>query len=339
MKRFILFLLLNAFVMTQIQAQKPDFLFMVEQAVKAPSGHNTQPWLFKIYESSLEIRPNMTKSLSVVDPDNRELFISLGCAAENVCLAAAQKGYSTSVSVASDGVITIELHKLDGVEKSPLFAQIPIRQTNRSVYRGKMIPSDTVALLKKIPMLDQVQLYAYANKSREFEIVKLLVERGNTLQMKDQLFTDELKSWMRFNESSSKKTGDGLSYYSVGAPSMPTFIAKPLVGSYLTPEKQNKGDMEKIESSSHIVLLTTKHNTIGEWVALGRSLQRVLLQTTAWNIANAYLNQPCELPQLREELKTQLHLPEGEYPTILLRIGYAEKVPYSKRKDVKESLL
>ena len=27
-----------------IHAQNPDFLFMVEYAIKAPSGHNTQPW-------------------------------------------------------------------------------------------------------------------------------------------------------------------------------------------------------------------------------------------------------------------------------------------------------
>mgnify|MGYP001839833472 CR=1 FL=1 len=26
-----------------IHAQNPDFLFMVEYAIKAPSGHNTQP--------------------------------------------------------------------------------------------------------------------------------------------------------------------------------------------------------------------------------------------------------------------------------------------------------
>ena len=27
-----------------IHVQNPDFLFMVEYAIKAPSGHNTQPW-------------------------------------------------------------------------------------------------------------------------------------------------------------------------------------------------------------------------------------------------------------------------------------------------------
>ena len=57
--------------MCNIQAQNTDYLFMVEQAVKAPSGHNTQPWLFKINQDNIEIRPNFEKKLPVVDPDNR----------------------------------------------------------------------------------------------------------------------------------------------------------------------------------------------------------------------------------------------------------------------------
>ena len=59
-----------------IHAQNPDFLFMVEYAIKAPSGHNTQPWLFRINENSIEIHPNFDMALPVVDFDNRELFIN-----------------------------------------------------------------------------------------------------------------------------------------------------------------------------------------------------------------------------------------------------------------------
>ena len=58
---------------------------MMEQAVKAPSGHNTQPWLFRVQKDRIQILPDMSKSLPAVDPDNRELFISLGCATENLC--------------------------------------------------------------------------------------------------------------------------------------------------------------------------------------------------------------------------------------------------------------
>ena len=73
---------------------RPDFIYMMEQAVKAPSGHNTQPWLFRVQKDRIQILPDMSKSLPAVDPDNRELFISLGCATENLCIAAEAKGYA-----------------------------------------------------------------------------------------------------------------------------------------------------------------------------------------------------------------------------------------------------
>ena len=107
--RKIVFIVLFLGIMNRIFAQNTDFLFMIEQAVKAPSGHNTQPWLFKTGETEIEIRPDFTKSLPVVDPDNRELFVSLGCAAENLCIAASHKGYRTKVAIEENGIIRIIL--------------------------------------------------------------------------------------------------------------------------------------------------------------------------------------------------------------------------------------
>ena len=34
---------------------RKDALFIIEQTVKAPSGHNTQPWLFGIDENYIRI--------------------------------------------------------------------------------------------------------------------------------------------------------------------------------------------------------------------------------------------------------------------------------------------
>ena len=47
--------------MSKIFAQDTDCLFLIEQAVKAPSGHNTQPWTFRIKETEIDILPDFTK--------------------------------------------------------------------------------------------------------------------------------------------------------------------------------------------------------------------------------------------------------------------------------------
>lgn len=68
-----------------------DFKFLVECAIKAPSGHNTQPWKFENIENGIIIHPDFKRALPVVDANNYELYISLGCALENILIAGKTK--------------------------------------------------------------------------------------------------------------------------------------------------------------------------------------------------------------------------------------------------------
>ena len=85
-----------------IKSMEDDYMFMIEQAVKAPSGHNTQPWIFEVGEDGITLRPDMSKSLPIVDADNREMFVSLGCALENLVIAASVRGYGFDIKVTDD---------------------------------------------------------------------------------------------------------------------------------------------------------------------------------------------------------------------------------------------
>lgn len=338
MKKISLLILFTFILMSNIYAQNLDFLFMIEQAIKAPSGHNTQPWLFKINKSCIEIHPNLDKSLSVVDFDNRELFIALGCVTENLCIAASYKGYESAVSINKAGFITVSLIKQDSVTANPLFRQLAVRQTNRSVYNDSTIPEDTIKVLQYSDIERNIKMYFYKNGTQEFDTISIYVFRGNTIQMQDKTFKDELREWMRYNRKHQDRTNDGLSYAVFGAPNLPIFIVKPIMYKAVNDKSQNKSDKKKIESSSHFVLFTTKNNTIDEWISLGRILERFLLKSTEMGIIHAYLNQPNEVRKLSEEMAKKLNIP-NEYPTILLRVGYGEKMPYSKRKDISEVII
>ena len=98
---------------------------------------------------------------------------------------------------------------------------------------------------------------------------------------------------------------------------------------------QNKTDLKKIRSSSHMVLLTTQKNDIHTWIQIGRTLERFLLLLTQAGIAHAYLNQPCEVSEISAILRENLPIAQA-YPQILLRLGYAQPLAYSKRKDIRE---
>ena len=165
-----------------------------------------------------------------------------------------------------------------------------------------------------------------------------MVYAGNRLQMKNEAFKTELKKWMRYNKPHQDKTRDGLSYAVFGAPNVPLFIAKWAMSNAINEKTQNKSDRKKIASSSHFVLFTTKDDTIEQWIELGRTLERVLLRSTEMGISHAYLNQPNEEKQLAKEMAQQLQIPH-EYPTILIRLGYGKRMPYSLRRDYRTCVL
>ena len=311
-----------------------DSLCMVACATKAPSGHNTQPWLFEIREGEITIRPNLEKRLPVVDADDRELFISLGCAAENLCIAASKLHYLSELAVADDGSIAIRLKRSETLVADPLFDHIDQRQTNRSIYSGKEIPEDILShILQDFENYQSHHIHAWPRTSKTFGMLAQYVADGNTVQMNDAAFKAELLSWIRFNRSHAERTGDGLSYAALEAPSLPAWISRPIVRAMLNSKKQNTSDGQKIRSSSHLVLLTSQENTQPAWIETGRILQRLLLHLTRAGLAHAYLNQPCEVPALNHKLRAEL-LGNAEFAQILLRIGYGRQLPNSLRRPV-----
>src|SRR5687767_5158027 len=74
--------------------------FLIKYAILAPSGHNTQPWLFKITKNNMiELYADRSRALPVVDPDDRELTISCGAALYYLRLAANHFGMTVDVEL------------------------------------------------------------------------------------------------------------------------------------------------------------------------------------------------------------------------------------------------
>lgn len=72
---------------------------LLNYAIMAPSGHNTQPWLFRITGNTVELYADRTRALPVVDPGDRELTISCGAALFNLKTAIRHIGYLPSIEI------------------------------------------------------------------------------------------------------------------------------------------------------------------------------------------------------------------------------------------------
>ncbi len=73
--------------------QRERLAFLLRYAILAPSVRNTQPWKFAITGDRIGLFADRTRWLKAADPDRRDLHLSLGCALENLLLAAVHFGY------------------------------------------------------------------------------------------------------------------------------------------------------------------------------------------------------------------------------------------------------
>lgn len=80
----------------------PSLSGLVRFATLAANAHNTQPWTFRIGENTVGILPDFSRRTLVVDPDDHHLYASLGCAIENLVIAANARGKSADVQVRED---------------------------------------------------------------------------------------------------------------------------------------------------------------------------------------------------------------------------------------------
>src|SRR5450432_482592 len=77
-------------------------LDLVRAAILAANPHNSQPWLFHVTQTQIDLFADYRRNLGTVDPFLREMHIGLGCALENLLLAATANGYITQVTFLPD---------------------------------------------------------------------------------------------------------------------------------------------------------------------------------------------------------------------------------------------
>jgi len=317
-----------------------DLTKIIRIALKSPAGHNTQPWIFANENNTIFIKPDFKRSLHIADPQNRELYISLGCAAETVMIAARFYGYNTSIQISEKSIdcpIMIKFKKGEEIEKSELFSFVAQRQTTRNLFVNNPIPDMDIEILKKSVSEANVNFYFYTDKS-EIEQFELFIKEANAIQMQDAAFKKELIQWMRFSQQEALKCGDGLYAACSGAPSLGRFLGTKLMKLVLNPRNEDKRLINQLINSSACVLITSANDNVEDRVKTGMALQRFALHATKLGINHSYLNAPCQIESVREKLRSSIKI-ENEFPQLLIRLGYSKKMTYSFRRRINDLLI
>lgn len=312
-------------------ATDPSALDLIRYATLAANSHNAQPWHFRIGDNVIDVLPDMARATPVVDPDDHHLFVTLGCAAENLAIAAAATGHAGDVQVDNTGDVHVDVTK-GPAHRSQLFDAIPRRQSTRAVYDGRPVSAEDLETLRKSAQMDGVRLVLITDRT-QIDQVRDLVIAGNTAQLHNPAFMAELKHWLRFNPRDAMARGDGLFTAASGNPVMPSMLGGFAVDTFFTPSAENDKYARQINSSAGLAIFVSEREDKAHWVATGRACQRFALAATALSLKHAFVNQPVEVAALRSELATLIGEP-GLRPDLVMRFGYGAEMPFSPRRLV-----
>jgi hypothetical protein len=318
----------------------PDIAELVRFATLAPNGHNTQPWRFEVASERIHIVPDMTRRTPAVDPDDHHLYVSLGCAAENLALAARARGRDDALAFVpgAEGAIACALGRssdavLAAFER-PLFDAIPARQSTRSDYDGREVSIAELAKLESAARIDGVALMLLTDTAKRESVLEQVIV-GNSTQIDDSAFVDELKHWIRFTPEDAISTSDGLYAECSGNPVLPTWLGKRMFPLVFTKKSENDKYARQIRSSAGIAVFIGDRADPDHWTRVGRSYERFALQAAALGIRTAHVNQPIEVVSLRQEFARWLGIGSAR-PDLVIRFGRAAPMPMSLRRAAKD---
>lgn len=318
--------------------QPAGMLDIVRHATLAANGHNTQPWTFRLRPDGIDILPDRARRTPVVDPDDHHLFVSLGCAATNLALAAGASGRPGRVGFdpADGGHVTFRFADVPPADDG-LLAAIGRRQSTRSAYDGRAVPAADLAALTRAAAVPGVDLVLLTDRA-EVGAIRDLVIAGNSAQMADPAFLRELTHWLRFNPRAAMARGDGLFSGASGRAALPSWLGPPLFRALAYADPGNDAYAREIRSSAGIAVFLGAQADSAHWVRVGQACQMFALQATALGLKHAFINQPVEVAALRPALAERVGLP-GRRPDLVMRFGYGPALPYAMRRPAASVVL
>ncbi len=264
------------------------------------------------------------------------MWISLGCALENLLIASRAVGFAPTVRYPdTDDFIRVNL-AVAPPEQDEMFNAIPLRQSTRTEYNIQAVSKIHMAQLEKVSLEPGIRMDTKVDGTG-LKLISELVHRSTVSQYSDSPFLKELVHWLRFDKKEALNSFDGLYSKCTGNPGVPRWLGRFFVNGS-KPEQVAEADVRKLNSSAGAVIISSSTERRSDWVRSGQVYQRLALTMTTLNIKSAFLNQPIEVAPVRAELQASLGL--GKYrPQMLLRFGYANPMPGSLRRPVEELLL
>ncbi len=331
-------------------------LSLVRAAVLASNAHNTQPWLFRVEPTGIDLFTDTTRGTGANDPLGRELVISLGCALENLLLAAAPNGFLATPTLFPDPVEPNHVARvaLTAAEPtgSPLYDAIPNRHTNRAAYTGAPIAAETLAAMTDLNDTADVDVVWLTTPEEKASFGALTIAATEAFIADTEQSVDSF-AWWRSDWDELQRLKDGLTLDAAGLPALTRAFVKmmPDISRAESDQAWLKAtrDPQLATAAAFGIVVARDHQSAAQWIQAGKLFQRLHLWATAEGMAMQPLNQMVERRDrelsvgLAPEIGSALDalMPEPGWQALMpFRIGYpAEPALKSPRRPAAEVVM
>lgn len=302
-------------------------------ATRAPSVHNSQPWLWKLGDESVHLYADTTKHLARTDPDQRDLLLSCGAALHHAVVALAALGWQSRVTRSPNPadpthLASVQLQRQEPAELDiTLAAAIPRRRTDRRLFSSWPVPRADVATIG-------VRVARMGVQMRRVELstdIRAIVAEAVWKHVHDGEYLNELTMW------------SGRYGARAGVPARNTPDSDPLAAlpSRIFAGAALAQPPDAAAENDHAVLLAlgTGDDDPVARLRAGEATSMAVLTATALGLSSCPVTEPLEISATRESLRAEV-FDGAEHPQMMLRVGWApvgaDPLPSTPRRPLED---
>jgi hypothetical protein len=291
----------------------------------APSVHNSQPWRVDMHtpnQCTIFLEKNI--QLPHADPTGRGGFLALGAFIENYALAATCVGQHIETQIQKNG--TSGAIRMETLRSSQ--TNTATRETNnlllnairtRATSRGLFTPLPDVARVVQAlsaPATTELSSLHFISDTARLKKIAELIREGTLLAYGDSAFCKEHADWLRPNWTFRQ---DGIPGYAIGIPTPLSFLVPFAIRHKDMRTKRADQEFAKASSTNLFAVLATADDSPSGWIAAGRRLERLLVDTTRLGLVQSPNAAAIEMGSLNKEVATLIET--NGVPQLMIRIG------------------
>ncbi|RDD29326.1 hypothetical protein CR161_00610 [Prosthecochloris sp. ZM] len=297
---------------------------MLWYASLAPSSHNVQPWTVIIDSDRWTIGSASSRWLPAVDPENREMLLSVGAFVENLTLAGSRFGIGVRSRVIAQSPNDPELVELQLSKVSPSgypLERLEKRMTLRGPFQSQEIEASDFSSL-----IDGDEGFFYfPPASLEAAWLDEATIAANRQQVKRQDVASELASWIRWSDADARQYRNGLTPESMGITGLTGWYVRNFYGrDDVLNQDFRKNTVNRVVSqvaeSGGWIVVTSDNGTPSALIQAGRRFERMLLKARGLSIGIHPMSQVLEEAPWKRDVRDALKVQKS--PQLLLRVGY-----------------